>query len=173
MTLLANPHFILQISHAKTFKIKYTRCPYNNIIQKYSKSQKDRLCVVHIFIHQMLLQLFDTNYLCWSRLVQEFLKIQKPDCLEINSNSPRILLPSTLLKEKIRRKVETNKEIAIWFWPQVDFFNLPEAVNPHAITFIKSTEPVLSGREFGAQTVFVWDLDSPPDRTGTAFDDEF
>ena len=33
---LAIPHFILQISHAKTFKMKHTRCPYNNIIQKYS-----------------------------------------------------------------------------------------------------------------------------------------
>ena len=27
MTFLANTHFILQISHAKTFTIKYTRCP--------------------------------------------------------------------------------------------------------------------------------------------------
>ena len=36
MTFLANPHFILQISHAKTFKMKYIRCPYNNSIQKYS-----------------------------------------------------------------------------------------------------------------------------------------
>ena len=30
MTFLANPHFTLQISHAKTFKIKNTRCPYND-----------------------------------------------------------------------------------------------------------------------------------------------
>jgi hypothetical protein len=33
---LANPHFILQISHAKTLKMKYTWLPYNNIIQRYS-----------------------------------------------------------------------------------------------------------------------------------------
>ena len=44
MTFLANLHFILQISHVKTFKMKYTRGPYNNIIQKYSWSHKDRLC---------------------------------------------------------------------------------------------------------------------------------
>ena len=36
MTFLSNPQFIMQISHAKTFKMKYTRCPYNKIIQKYS-----------------------------------------------------------------------------------------------------------------------------------------
>ena len=30
VTFLANPNFILQISHAKTFKMKYTWCPYNN-----------------------------------------------------------------------------------------------------------------------------------------------
>ena len=54
MNLLANPHFILKISHAKTFKIMYTRCPYNNIIQKYSLSHKDRLCVVRIFMNQTL-----------------------------------------------------------------------------------------------------------------------
>ena len=35
MTFLANPHLILQTSHAKTFKMKYTRCPYNDCIQKY------------------------------------------------------------------------------------------------------------------------------------------
>ena len=40
MTFLANPHFILQISHAKTFKRKYTRCPYNNIIQNIHKVTK-------------------------------------------------------------------------------------------------------------------------------------
>ena len=34
MTFLANPHFILQIFHAKTFKMKYTRIPYNNIIHE-------------------------------------------------------------------------------------------------------------------------------------------
>ena len=39
MTFWANPHFIFQISHAKTFKMKYARCPYNNIIQKYSQRQ--------------------------------------------------------------------------------------------------------------------------------------
>ena len=33
MAFLANPYFVLQISHDKTFKIKFTRCPYNNIIQ--------------------------------------------------------------------------------------------------------------------------------------------
>ena len=32
MTFLANPHFILRISHAKTFKMKYTRCPYNDVL---------------------------------------------------------------------------------------------------------------------------------------------
>ena len=47
--------YILQISHAKTFKMKYTGCPYNNIIQKYSKSHKDRLCVVRIFMDQTLI----------------------------------------------------------------------------------------------------------------------
>ena len=53
MTFFANTHFILQISNAKSFKMKYTRCPYNNIIQKYSKShKKKRLCVVRIFMHQ-------------------------------------------------------------------------------------------------------------------------
>ena len=37
---LANPHIILQISHVKkTFEMTYTRCPYNNIIQKYSQRQ--------------------------------------------------------------------------------------------------------------------------------------
>ena len=36
MTFFANPHFILQISYAKTFKMKYTGCQYDNIIQKYS-----------------------------------------------------------------------------------------------------------------------------------------
>ena len=50
----ANSYFILQISHAKTSKMKYTRCPYNNIIQKYSLSHKDRLCVVQIFMNQTL-----------------------------------------------------------------------------------------------------------------------
>ena len=35
-TFLTNPHLILQISHAKTFKKKYSRCLYNDIIQKYS-----------------------------------------------------------------------------------------------------------------------------------------
>ena len=55
MTFLANPHFKLQISHAKTFKLTYTRRPYNDIIQKYSPSHKDRLCVVRIFMYQTLL----------------------------------------------------------------------------------------------------------------------
>ena len=67
MTFLANPHFTLQNSHAKTFKMKYTRCQYNNnIIQK--KSHKDRLCVVRIFMNRRLLS-YPTptkNLECWS-----------------------------------------------------------------------------------------------------------
>ena len=33
---LANIYSILQIYHAKTFRMRYTRCLYNNPIQKYS-----------------------------------------------------------------------------------------------------------------------------------------
>ena len=33
MTFLANSNLILQISHAKTFKMRYTMCQYNNPIQ--------------------------------------------------------------------------------------------------------------------------------------------
>ena len=35
----ANSTFILQISHAKTFKMRYTRCQFNNPIQRYSQLQ--------------------------------------------------------------------------------------------------------------------------------------
>ena len=57
MNFSANPHFILQISHAKTFKMKYTRCPYNNIIQHYvfiKPERSDRLCMARIFMDQKL-----------------------------------------------------------------------------------------------------------------------
>ena len=54
MAFLANPHSILQISYAKTFKMMYTRCPYNNIIQKYSLSHKDRSYVAPIFMNETL-----------------------------------------------------------------------------------------------------------------------
>jgi hypothetical protein len=37
MTFLANSNLILQISHAKTFKMRYTRCGYNNLMGKYSQ----------------------------------------------------------------------------------------------------------------------------------------
>ena len=37
MTFLANPHFILQISHAKTFEMRYTRCRNNDLIRRYSQ----------------------------------------------------------------------------------------------------------------------------------------
>ena len=40
MTFWANPHFILQISHAKPFEMKYTRYPYNNVIQNIHKLTK-------------------------------------------------------------------------------------------------------------------------------------
>ena len=39
MNFLANSDLILQISYAKTFKMMYTRCQYNNPIQRYSKLQ--------------------------------------------------------------------------------------------------------------------------------------
>ena len=55
MTFLANPYFIFQIFHSKTFKMKNSRCPYNDIIQKYSQSHKDKLSVVRIFMNQTLL----------------------------------------------------------------------------------------------------------------------
>ena len=42
MAFLANSNFILQISHAKTFKMRYTRCRYNNLIRK--KSQLHFMC---------------------------------------------------------------------------------------------------------------------------------
>ena len=44
MTFLANPHFILQISHAMSFKMKHTRCAYSNIIQIFIKSQGQIMC---------------------------------------------------------------------------------------------------------------------------------
>ena len=37
MAFLANSTFILQISHAKTFKMRYTRCWNNNFIWRYSQ----------------------------------------------------------------------------------------------------------------------------------------
>ena len=37
MASLANSTFILQISHAKTFKMRYTRCQNNNLIRRYSQ----------------------------------------------------------------------------------------------------------------------------------------
>ena len=50
MTFLANPHFILQISHAKTFEMKYPRCPYNNVIQKiFIKSQRQIMCDLNFY----------------------------------------------------------------------------------------------------------------------------
>jgi hypothetical protein len=36
MNFLANSYFIFQISCAKTFKIRYTRCQHNNLIKRYS-----------------------------------------------------------------------------------------------------------------------------------------
>ena len=54
MTFLAHSHFRLQISYVNPFKMKYTRCPYNNIIQQYSQSHKDRFYVVRIFMNQTL-----------------------------------------------------------------------------------------------------------------------
>ena len=35
-SFLINTYLILQISHAEIFKMRYTRCPYNNSIQRYS-----------------------------------------------------------------------------------------------------------------------------------------
>ena len=37
MAFLANSTFILQISHAKTFKMRYIRCRNNNLIRRYSQ----------------------------------------------------------------------------------------------------------------------------------------
>ena len=37
MAFLANSTFILQISHAKTFKMRYTRCRNSNLIRRYSQ----------------------------------------------------------------------------------------------------------------------------------------
>ena len=37
MAFLANSTFILQISDAKTFKMRYTRSRNNNLIQRYSQ----------------------------------------------------------------------------------------------------------------------------------------
>ena len=34
--LFANSSIIMQIGHAKTFKMMYTRCLYNNPFQRYS-----------------------------------------------------------------------------------------------------------------------------------------
>ena len=36
INFLLNTYIILQISHAQTFKMRYTRCPYNSSIQRYS-----------------------------------------------------------------------------------------------------------------------------------------
>ena len=36
MAFFVNFNFILQISHVKTFKMRYTRCQYNNLILRYS-----------------------------------------------------------------------------------------------------------------------------------------
>ena len=36
MMFFANSYFILQLSHAKTFKMKHTKCQYNNIWQSYA-----------------------------------------------------------------------------------------------------------------------------------------
>ena len=43
---LANPHFILQISHAKIFKMKYARYLYNNDYYPkiFIKSQRQIMC---------------------------------------------------------------------------------------------------------------------------------
>ena len=49
MTFLANPHLILQTSHAKTFKMKYTRCPYN-IIHTFIKSQRPIMCGSNFYV---------------------------------------------------------------------------------------------------------------------------
>ena len=37
MAFLANSTFLLKISHAKTFKMRYTRSRNNNLIQRYSQ----------------------------------------------------------------------------------------------------------------------------------------
>ena len=37
MAFLANSNFILQISHAKTFKMRYAGTLFNNLIQRYSQ----------------------------------------------------------------------------------------------------------------------------------------
>ena len=37
MTFLANSDSILQITHAKTFKTRYTRCQYNNLLKDIDK----------------------------------------------------------------------------------------------------------------------------------------
>ena len=66
MSFLANPHFILQISNAKTFKWSIPGAhTYNNIIQKYSQSHKDRLYVVRIFmkIRRYLRGIISTSYI--------------------------------------------------------------------------------------------------------------
>ena len=49
MTFLANLHFILQISHTMTFKMKDTI-----ILSKNIQSHKDWLCVARIFMNQTL-----------------------------------------------------------------------------------------------------------------------
>jgi hypothetical protein len=51
----------------KTLKMKYTRCPYNNIIQTYSSSCKERSCVVQIFMNQTLA--FKETTLSYSKFV--------------------------------------------------------------------------------------------------------
>ena len=66
---LANPHFILQISHAKTFKIKYTRCPYNNIIQNIHKVTKTDYVWFEILWIRRYLHFADSGPLSFFRML--------------------------------------------------------------------------------------------------------
>ena len=55
MTFFANSDLILQISHTKTFKIRYTRCQYNNpIVYSRIKEIQDRNSFILVLSYMSL-----------------------------------------------------------------------------------------------------------------------
>ena len=83
MTFLANPDFILQISHAMTFEMKYIKVPKQYYYPKvFIKSKRQIMCGSNFYVSDVII-FFLKNYSKSEHLIYERYQL---------ANSPRFKL---------------------------------------------------------------------------------